>query len=233
MIERPILFSGPLVRAILDGRKTQTRRILKPRAPEPIDRIRGQRQGTIDVGGCPVNVWHQFGADGQRAVYMLGSPYGYAGDRLWVRETWADGPDGPLYRAGPVTEACHDWPERWTPSIHMPRRASRLTLEVTGLRVQRLQEITNEDAIAEGAISFPLPDSLHASRGRVGWTFFPEDVGHGDRSLGSPRTAFGNAWNRIHGGPHWNTSGKPEPWEENPWVWCVSFRRLDGAGGAA
>lgn len=125
MKERPILFSGPMVRAILDGRKTQTRRVVKP------------RQGMLDDWtGLPC-------------------PYGKPGDRLWVRETcYFEQPHGEvIYRADPGSEKALD-PEftglRWRPSIHMPRWASRITLEIVNVRVERLQDIRVDDARAEG-----------------------------------------------------------------------------------
>lgn len=132
MKERPILFSGPMVRAILEGRKTQTRRVVKPQ-PAHIAGI-----GTV------LNI---------DTITGKACPYGKPGDRLWVRETWdgvrLDG-GGALvsYRADgdkPVTDD-----GRWHPSIHMPRWASRITLEVVSVRVERLQEISEEDAMAEG-----------------------------------------------------------------------------------
>ena len=113
--ERPIIFSGPMIRAILEGRKTQTRRIVKPNCLSKL------------------------------------SPYGRTGDRLWVRETWGHNPEGPgyVYRSdGDFDMKFHG--DRWRPSIHMPRWASRITLEVTGVRVERLQDINEEDALAEG-----------------------------------------------------------------------------------
>jgi hypothetical protein len=194
--ERPILFSAPMVRAILDGRKTQTRRLATGR----------------------------------------GNSYGERGDRLWVRETWAhDGPSldavrtahedamaslgyGPYYRA---TEVAPDT-LRWRPSIHMPRWASRITLEVTDVRVQRLHEITEEDAIAEGARRFDdIPDPHPYGQGNR-WSMFEPTTT--DVCLRSARFAFANAWNVIHGGAKWNCTGKPDPWSGNPTVWAISFR---------
>lgn len=129
--EHPILFSGPMVRAILDGKKTQTRRVMTPQPGH------GVMQPVV----------------GQ--YFQKPCPFGVIGDRLWVRETFAtysgdEGTSGLLYRADPMfdTTTVFDW--TWKPSIHMPRWASRLDLEITGLRVERIQDITEEDAQAEG-----------------------------------------------------------------------------------
>ncbi len=170
MAERGILFSAPMVRALLSGAKTQTRRLTHWR-PQ-----------------CP---------------------YGFPGDRLWVRETWAHDADsledlramvedivggsdcGPYYRADGVHENSG---LRWRPSIHMPRWCSRITLEITDVRVQQLQDITEDDARAEGVT--PEPGKNH---GHVG--------------------AFCDLWESIN--------GKRSTWASNPWVWAISFRRVD------
>lgn len=209
--ERPILFSAPLVRAILEGRKTQTRR---PLNPQP----RGEVASFADVAsGC--SVWMARDSMGNPAVdaFLVGKHgvraevscrYGVPGERLWVRETWCAVDDRELggerwvdYRATPKygPDEPAGWPPdsedaerlRWRPSIFMPRWASRLTLEVAGVRVERLQEITWRAAIAEG-IQPPLP----ISRFRAGW-------------------------DGIY-------ARKPElQWAANPWVWVVEFRRLE------
>lgn len=225
--ERPILFSGPMVRALLDGRKTQTRRVVKPQPPAPVTSAYrpflqtdpGQWQGFAEID----HLIHWYGR----------CPYGIRGDRLWVRETWslADTPSGYAYAADHLQDT-KGW--GWKPSIHMPRRASRLTLEVTEVRVQRLQDISREDAIAEGASQTPgggwsMDWSRVGTLGRDG-----ERIAARDISLGDPRMAFANFINQLHGGPSWNFyyngDGRyPEPiFEANPWVWAVSFRVLEG-----
>ena len=179
MTERPIIFSGDMVRAILDGRKTQTRRVMKPQ-PSPAD---------VFVGDHGLGMGPQFRCS-----------YGQPGEHLWVRETMR-GEYSPArnryrvaYRDGGQTtwgnadaEWCgaQDWytiagtsrqATRWKPSIHMPRWASRLTLEITEVRVQRVQEISEEDAVAEGVDIWadfrPLWDSINAKRG-FGWDANP------------------------------------------------------------
>lgn len=159
--ESPILFSGEMVRAILAGRKSQTRRVVK-------------------------GVALQWVADGMFTPEYVAlcdnglSPYGYAGDRLWVRETFVASPDGVIYRA---TESEHginapDDSPRWKPSIFMPRQFSRLKLEVIGVRVERLHAITKEDAEAEGVVT---PDSHTTVRGAFQelWNRINEKRGYG------------------------------------------------------
>jgi hypothetical protein len=132
--ERPILFSGPMVRAILEGRKTQTRRVIKPQ-PE--------------IGGA---YWRTPGGAIGRDVKPKYCPYGRPGDLLWVRETWAINigaePGESIY----AYRADRERPGDWKPSIHMPRKASRLLLRITDVRVQRVQEISDAEAIAEGCV---------------------------------------------------------------------------------
>jgi hypothetical protein len=146
MKERPILFSGPMVRAILEGRKTQTRRVVNIDIDPKVGRF---------LEADPSGFWG-FANDDHFPIQCIHCPYGIKGDRLWVRETWTpvstyepSAETGALYKADFIgSEDFVDW--RWKPSIHMPRWASRITLEITGLRVERLQEISEADAIAEG-----------------------------------------------------------------------------------
>lgn len=151
MSERPILFSAPMIRAILAGAKTVTRRIVRL----------GPAESVVGVSGDPNPPPRPFvsGSNGDRQPLC---PYGYPGDSLWVRETFCLA--GPNTWSAPKTvnpKDCYEaayyaavWdrsaPTRWRPSIHMPRWASRITLEVTGVRVERLQDLTEEDAKAEG-----------------------------------------------------------------------------------
>ena len=195
--ERPILFSAPMVRAIRTGRKTQTRRVVKPQPSA------GVRHSPFVPSGLE---------DGHGREIRL--KYGQPGDRLWVRETWQMPwvgatqmfPRSPesaaLYMDAPSVVYAADWngppPRRWRPSIHMPRWASRLTLEVVSVRVERLHEITEEDARAEGVDAAPF-----CTAGR------PNGMEHVE--------AFEDLWNAING---------PGAWEANPWVWVVEFRRV-------
>lgn len=201
MKSHPILFSAPMVRALLNGSKTQTRRVVKP-APKMVD-----DQWFFYRRDCPVYLSTSIAA-------IESCPYGQPGDQLWVREAWshdaesleqcrasfedAMGPGsyGPYYRA---TESAPDT-LRWKPSIHMPRWASRITLEITSVRVERLQDISGADARAEGA-----PPS-HPSIDRVSREFGFKDF---------PRSWYAQLWDQING---------PDTWAANPWVWVVEFK---------
>lgn len=235
-IERPILFGAPMVRALLDGRKTQTRRVVKP---QPL---------WVAEPSVPFKTPD---ADPKGIIYC---PYGQPGDRLWVRESWRigawDDNDGTLcidYRDGPRKEwvdiperadpdgdvfrrywfqssedaeranlKCDEegrykWepgqsPCRWRPSIHMPRWASRILLEITGTRVERLQDISESDAKAEGAM-------YHDGRGigHSGWRHDYKDV-HADA-----RSSFARLWQEINGDGSLTA---------NPWVFVIEFRRV-------
>ncbi|MFP5223146.1 MAG: hypothetical protein ACLGSA_12720 [Acidobacteriota bacterium] len=209
MTERPILFSGPMVRAILDGRKTQTRRVVNLKHVHDIDDT-----GTpmIQVNG----LW-------RNAL----CPCGQAGDRLWVREAFqplwskdavacgnADYETGHGYNVlYPASEAPVEWydmrNERLTtackPSIHMPRWACRILLEITGVRVERLQEISDDDAEAEG-----IERRWTCLNPGTGSYAHANDVHDDFRSL-------------------WDSLATPGfTWAENPWVWVVEFKRLEG-----
>lgn len=203
MRERPILFSAPMVRAILSGSKSQTRRVVKPQ-PERrnIEQI-GNMLGFKKRQGDGFWLWPN-----ARERILAECPYGAPGDQLWVRETWQaiDGNElalrimtephpsrGWIEYAATVPEG-HEPPPRWRPSIHMPRWASRITLEVTGVRVERLQDISEADALAEG-VSAILDEMRRAT----------------------PRCDFQALWQSING---------PGSWDANPWVWIVEFKRI-------
>lgn len=210
MKERPILFSGPMVRAILEGRKTQTRREVKfNHKPwlEPLPHIEYARDGN------PIWLSAEPSKEIRDSDYFdkgYPCPYGKPGDRLWVRETWGESSLGKaIYRAS--TEeveriaAEERWVSspRWRPSIHMPRWASRITLELTDVRVERLQEISDRDAEAEGV-------------GGMRDMRFAAALGN----ITSPayRLNFIDLWESINGKGSWNL---------NPWVWVLEFRRLE------
>ncbi|SET89517.1 hypothetical protein [Pseudomonas graminis] len=196
--ERPILFSAPMVRALLEGRKTVTRREVK-------------KQAALDclaAGFEPAFLALPGNAD------MC--PYGQPGDRLWVRETWAQpanlDPGPTVYRATyPDCLKGQGWENlppssaiRWKPSIHMFRRHSRILLEITDVRVERLQAITYEDAVAEG---------VHRDDACRMWTATDE----GGACHKYPVPAFRDLWSGING---------PDAWAANPWVWVVEFKRV-------
>ena len=224
MKERPILFSGPMVRAILEGRKTQTRRILDPQPEDPpagwypdaynktLDWCFWGPRKTPDSGRCTLPLFR--------------NKYGQTGDRLWVREAWCCKMEGGSFVYNENGDyACHykadgvyveavdgDGFKRynrkgyeaspWSPSIYMPRWASRITLEIESVRVERLQEISRQDAKAEGF----WPSQYN---GLESWN---------GQSYGSANHAFEACWKDING---------PGSWDQNPWIWVIQFKRLE------
>ena len=214
--EKPILFSAPMVRAILAGRKTMTRRVVKPqpfvdKALQGYNRITWWPKTAREVSGvmCPMAMWRDgmpIGETGAADIQRI-SPFP-VGTQLWVRETFRPIMSG-LYEGGwdyraddPSASGVGFVP--WKPSIFMPRRASRITLQVEEVRVERLQEITEADAIAEG---------MHKFHGVAMYGYDPNGT-PGDCVGGSFRGAFALLWEKING---------PESWDANPFVWCVSF----------
>lgn len=209
MKERPILFSGAMVRAILNGTKTQTRRVIKP------------QPSFLGAMGDPSAPFKTLDAG---LHCRITCPYSEPGDgRLWVRETWMDllgtgierrtGDHGRYaYQADTPPgsygdEARKDFGLKWRPSIHMPRAASRLLLEVVGVRVERLQDISAADAIAEGI-----------ERSGAGWQRFhvDPDAPEGQSFTRNPVLAYRGVWEQINGAGSWDA---------NPWVWVLEFRR--------
>lgn len=245
MKERPILFSGEMVRAILGGRKTQTRRVvipqpetrrdLFPTEPEDIAEDRASKKliFAIRTGALSTRC---LGAQNFAQEFC---PFGQAGDRLWVREahkrkdTFAQvtrpelkrPPDHFVarveYRADGATREqyvdCSEWrcsletnTEKWKPSIHMPRWASRITLELTGVRVERVQEIVGQDAIAEGVAR------------RDGYY-----LGGPHRYVAGKTKVFSLAWQAYK--DIWNHLNEKRgySWDSNPWVWVIEFKRVE------
>lgn len=207
---RPILFSGEMVRAILSGRKTQTRRAVKP---QPDDGPWPNSASHID--------WHDLLADIGYFVACGHCPYGKVGDLLWVRETWgfsaklpASTKDEMSWLAYPDLRGYradgHDGGYCWRPSIHMPRWASRITLKVTDIRVERLQEVSEQDAVAEGLASWPS----EKQPGVVHYGITVPDVWETD-----PRLTYKRLWDTINGKRGYS-------WASNPWVWVVKFERV-------
>lgn len=202
MTERPILFSAPMVRALLAGTKTQTRRVAiktsQPHNVYPCD---------FDATECKIEIENQH--SGQR--HWLACPYGQPGDRLWVRENGWERPERTpkmmregadtwaryYYDADGITQADAEDFKRWgfkrRPSIHMPRWASRITLEITSVRVERLQNISRGDAMGEGC---PFQNMAQG---------------------GDPRQWYAQLWERLNG------TGS---WAANPWVWAIEFRKV-------
>lgn len=197
--ETPVLFNAPMVRALIEGRKTQTRRIIKPQPPEGAAKC---GPNSYEGPGGPTWWWTN---DDETKLWprpkldkAIACPFGKPGDRLWVRETWQTDPVGEFgecYKATGHNPKCAIHGHLWRPSIHMPRWASRLTLEIVAVRVERLQEISENDAIAEGA---------WRSRNPALVSIWPPE--------------FENLWESING---------PGSWEANPWVWVISFRKVE------
>lgn len=221
MRERPIIFKSEMVRAILSGRKTQTRRIVKPQPCE------------TTPGGLPI--WKEPG--GRRTKPKC--PYGFPGDLLWVKETyWAFGRWDTYFNAdkergqwhfidstryfgrsyqfeepafiGGRGEAAPAWHKR--PSIFMPRKASRITLEVVSIRVERLQDISGGDAEKEGALCDGLIAALDANADE-GYPI-DETICLNDMAINQ----FRMLWESING---------PESWAANPWVWVIEFKVVE------
>ncbi len=218
MTERPILFSGAMARAILAGTKTQTRRLVK--IEDGKVRVIGRRSWLyLDFDGVPGLSWRPYGGAPTQPYPMpeRACPYGAPGDRLWVRESWWPyheyGKGGAVYRAdSPGLEELGGKRVAWRPSIHMPRWASRITLEVTGVGVQRLQEITEEDAAAEG-VSMEFFDELREAESAARLARLSGHPQPGPRAW-----AFSKLWDSIN--------AKRAPWASIPWVWLVSFKRV-------
>lgn len=217
--ETPIIFSAPMVRSLLAGTKLQTRRAIKPV---------GNDEGFVIVERDDKTLWPWRSDDGESMLTTIGGftheipmscPYGRAGDRLWVREKWSADPpiddswastewNGCGRKVREIPERFHhprfcnyaaDWlhePIRWTPSIHMPRWASRILLEIVSVRVERLQDISEADAEAEGCEPFRRP--THPS-------------------IGPFAAGYSALWDSING---------PGSWAANPWVWCLTFKRV-------
>lgn len=253
MKERPIIFNGEMVRAVLDRRKTQTRRVIKPQL-EPLGKTGWQWNGHTPGdkkkhGACCTN---GVGQDYEEiknyfSTFMQKScPYGVPGDRLWVRETWCDTRDidnvGPpddrpflkidpmdsagdyvLWRADGEVEWCDDdggdtEQSFWKPSIHMPRWASRILLEVVSVRVERVQDISNRDALEEG-IRCPKCGYINIDASK-----------HLDHNLCPSDESEPSA---VHAGfkPLWNSINEKRGfgWDINPWVWIVEFKMIEPA----
>jgi hypothetical protein len=210
MKESPILFSTDMVKAILQGRKTQTRRILKIQPPENAQFI-GIR---IDLGNQEFGYYFNDGKTGNDQGFFPGlftnlkCPYGQPGDLLWVRESFSIYRDAFLFKA--------DEPHifkgiKYKPSIHMPKEYARIWLQVTEVRVQRLQDITDEDAIAEGIEKHPNDKTNVHFR----------NYHHKDFLMIIPKYSFKTLWEKTTGF---------DSWDANPWVWVISYKVLSTTG---
>ncbi|MBH3202605.1 hypothetical protein I5N04_01895 [Serratia marcescens] len=208
MKERPVIFNSEMVRAILNGRKTQTRRVMKPQ-PEPC--YRGGHWWPSNAFKTMLHIEEQMqnGQGGWKGLAGDACPFGQVGDQLWVRETFRlfdedkecdciDFPCNCPPHGTPIYRASNDDIEsKWTPAIHMPRKDCRLLLEITAVRVERLNDISEEDARAEGVAPsqhiITPPEALY-------------------------RVGFLNLWQSIYGA---------ENWSANPWVWVIEFKHVE------
>jgi hypothetical protein len=226
MKERPIIFSAPMVRAILAGTKTQTRRVVKPQPPEILPAYAPKvywpaRDRHMTHGDPDGAAYLQFerpgdydGAHVMRGGFGFRCPYGQLGDRLWVREAWKAHTTFDHLPPREIPQS-HVWymadegykaESRYRQGMFMPRWVSRITLEVTAIRVERLQDISEADAQAEGV----TPKWEPGCSGRLmealgGFSFRPAG------------SAYAELWEQING---------PGSWDANPWVWVVEFRRV-------
>jgi len=235
MKERPILFSAPMVRAILAGTKTQTRRTLRCRAPKWHDHDYHCIEMREDEGIMWPHTYFNDGG-GRLESAKMPCPYGTVGDRLWVREScWLDrqpidvyqngkphlraffadgvcrhqnGKQGPTHEMNAARAKLAGL--KPCPSIHMPRWASRITLEITGIRVQRLHDISQDDAKAEGI--------THRDSERWEGKQVYRDYEEEDMWLQYPKDSFRSLWRSING---------HESWQSNPWVWVVEFKHIN------
>ncbi len=211
MTELPILFSAPMVRALLDGSKTQTRRLVKPEGAHHLFQFRG----TTAAAGAdePTGDWAWCGSSHVVNKHIR-CPHGKPGDRLWGREAFRLCAEADAIPPRDTDAAYRVWYEadaphqpgagKLRPSMFMPRWASRITLEVTGVRVERLQDISAADAIAEGISEF-----------MGGWWCKHDDA---PQIAGmTPQEGYRHLWERING---------PRSWDANPWVWAIDFKRV-------
>ncbi|MDR0250538.1 MAG: hypothetical protein LBI35_04395 [Burkholderiales bacterium] len=212
MKEYPIIFSDEMVRAILDGRKTQTRRVIRP---QPADGIRPYIFSNDKVQGWVSSLKHKHG---NSTVHIC--PYGQAGDGLWVRESWQawkefddtkakDLPEEMRLRINYTADG-NIWDAKKRRSIHMPRCASRILLEITDVRVQRVQDISENDCWSEGidAVDGALDDlKIYEMAKRMNCSF--EEA----------RPTFAVLWDTIN-------AKRGYGWDANPWVWAITFKRI-------
>lgn len=230
MKERPIMFKAEMVRAMLEGRKTQTRRPVKPQPPKHVAGLRpyyGQPNRWIDAEG---------------SNYEIKCPFGVPGDRLWVRETWKD-----FFKRTPENNGCSyladygyrldlvsneqarlNW--KWRSAMFMPRWASRITLEIVSVRVDRVQSITEEDAIAEGVDAVSMADvprqatmSRRSDFAQLWDRLYLKSPKHIRRRKSSSKPT--DRFDATH------APNSPLAWALNPWVWVVEFQQVNESRG--
>lgn len=217
MTERGMIFNGEMVRALLSGRKTQTRRIVKGTDGA----VKFCKEWDINGEEIFVVLGEKDHAGMNPVLGAISCPFGAVGDRIWVRETFAALEPGSYEQVKPQEGHCQDLRYaatdrlaksdadirgyKWVPSIHMPRWASRILLEITDVRVDRLNSISQEDAQAEGLEL-------------TGWRPTYSDPDSGGEVM-TPYDNFAELWSSIYG---------DGSWQANPWVWVISFERIEG-----
>lgn len=225
MTEHPILFKSEMVKAILKGRKTQTRRLVKEKLIS--------EQAEFECGNRPNVILSE---PSLQHYIDNNCPFGQVGDHLWVRETFrlydsdecphADFPCGCPIHGTPLYKASHDCGdgEKWKPSIHMPRSACRLVLEIINIRVERLNDISEEDSIAEGVESVVVRDNVPVDGG---WTQADRQMWKGYKNHArayrdTAKDSFISLWESIEGSDSWGL---------NPWVWVIEFKHKEPSHG--
>jgi hypothetical protein len=210
---KPILFSTPMVQAVIAGNKTQTRRIIKPQpeegskfiGPETFNQCMNDKYGDLYPGPEVVGIYSD---DGEWGIKF---PYGKIGDILWVRETWQHHGRPDIHEVKYIYKADKSKTVaeiiKWKPSIFMPKEACRLFLEVTDIRVERLQNISERDAISEGIEVTGKNEYRYYNNKR------PDQL-----SINKPIESYRSLWELING---------PGSWDLNPWVWVISFKRIE------
>ena len=241
MTERPILFNAEMVKAILEGRKTQTRRVIKPKSKALHDnnvacivhRESGDKwyQDHVFSMRGKHGVWEDYTLEGFLAL----CPFGQVGGRLWVRETFCmgrieeddnpflsypkplyvdnyEGKDAyPIYKQMVIKEKITHEDVKWTPSIHMPRSASRILLEITSIRVERLNDISRADAVKEGIETLMVDCSRDGLK-----TTYKDYTSHNNAiTRNNPIDSFRTLWESVNGADSWGKS---------PWVWVIDFK---------
>ena len=284
MKERPILFSGEMVRATLDGRKTKTRRVIKCKPSIEnhwVEKLDGEEIEMHDAKQDSYGLFEKYSVgDYGGAPYeveisdIFQCPYGQPGDRLWVRENfkiknfldadisntengyecnaeaeatvlYTDGTErrvvglvdneGVKYDIDEIAQAENFSKKKcWNPSIHMPRWASRIILEIVSVRVERLQDITEEDAKAEG-VSQLFDEKTKMSRPECNFDSWTNYLWHGNWGQCGMGNKKSDAWQYQYSGYEkardsfsslWESINGPGSWEANPWVWVIEFKRV-------
>lgn len=225
MKERPILMTPENAQKCHEGTKTQTRRIVKPQPPEDVGKILGPEMyapAKVDKFGEEYPGEDVFGVYSDDGEWGAVFPYGQVGDRLWVREALAPCHECPceIYRGQGVKNCpwCDESTSglKWTPAIHMPRWACRTVLEITEIRVERLQGISEEDAIAEGVVCLGGVNGTY-DRDDFSGCWINYSSSEPAAYWNSPIDSYHSLWESIHG---------VGSWAQNPWVWVIAFRKV-------